>query len=451
MNIRMNIRIRIRTYIFVIVTMEALVEQALQHVSSNDPSVSAVDWYGYGVDDGPVQRLALALHGNRHVRTLELSENTSITNTGVCELIQALPQCVVEEVSLLGTSVSEELVEEISELCHAKHRQAAERLLFDLVGRPAAAAAAATASNEDELAATIARAAADDPTLRAVDWYHRSVNDISLHSLAGVLHGNRHVRTLELSENEVTDVGVASLVQVLPHCAVDDVRMHGNRVTEQNQLRIGQLCLDARIRRVKANDPSMENVDFQNTIVAGDAAVAALAENLRGNQYVRMISLGESTTLTDIGATALEQALPFCAVEDVQYLGFSGVSESKRVLIKRLCSVNILRLRIALNDATLGATRLYIDDTLVPELVVALRNNTNLLSLHLVCDAQGAAGSTLTDTGVARIEEALPYRCLSILSHLYLGYDYTDRCAHAITYFEINGCMMIRTPLGTAV
>jgi hypothetical protein len=175
-------------------------ESTLQRVAANDPTLVAVDWYSAGADDAFASRLAAALAGNSYVRSLELSENPTITDASAQQLAAVLPVCAVEEVCMLGTGVGEALEEEIEVLCHAKHRAGAEALLREVVGDGAALLLPTAAGLlgdtvrevEDDIDTAVRRASTDDPSMLTVDWYHRpGVDDSALCSLAQALYGER--------------------------------------------------------------------------------------------------------------------------------------------------------------------------------------------------------------------------------------------------------------------
>ena len=187
----------------------------IQRVAADDPALTTLAWHGKRADNVVVNDLAEALHNNQHVRRLDLGEplgsgkdpwaavrkDHTMTDSGAQKLLQALPNCSVEEINLAGTGCSSELQARFKAVC-----------LWNMV----------------------ARVATDDPELTHVNWMYKHADDELVRGLAAALGTNEHVRSIDLSLNQaLTDDGAAAALEDAlrrPGCLIEMVTLEGTGV-----------------------------------------------------------------------------------------------------------------------------------------------------------------------------------------------------------------------------
>ena len=65
--------------------------------------------------------------------------------------------------------------------------------------------------------------AADEPTHRYLDYYSMNLDDDDIDSLVSALMGNRHLRSINLSYNELSDYAVSQLTSAVRECCVERI------------------------------------------------------------------------------------------------------------------------------------------------------------------------------------------------------------------------------------
>ena len=97
--------------------MAAEREAEIARLKANDPELKTVDWYGTGVGNEEVARLAEGLDGNTVLQMVDLQCNRRLTD--VDRLLAAVGRSGVVGVGLYGTGVSGEKRREMDEVCAA--------------------------------------------------------------------------------------------------------------------------------------------------------------------------------------------------------------------------------------------------------------------------------------------------------------------------------------------
>lgn len=105
--------------------------------------------------------------------------------------------------------------------------------------------------------------------------------------------------------------------------------------------------IEALLVAIADNKPGCTFVDWSCAEVE-DAQIERLALALKGNTFVRKIHANFNAGVTDVGAAALEAALPGCSVAAL-WLDNTGVGDEANAQLQWCCIVNSVRL-IALND-----------------------------------------------------------------------------------------------------
>ena len=85
---------------------DVCVHNAMKRVADNDPTMTELDWSGWGcVDDESLKPLADALHNNCRIGCLKLSWNRNITDYGCATLESELRHSAVKQIDLQTTGV----------------------------------------------------------------------------------------------------------------------------------------------------------------------------------------------------------------------------------------------------------------------------------------------------------------------------------------------------------
>ena len=105
--------------------------------------------------------------------------------------------------------------------------------------------------------------------------------------------------------------------------------------------------IEALLVRIADNRPSCTFVDWSCAELE-DVHVERLALALKGNTFVRKVHANFNPGVTDVGAAALEAALPGCSVATV-WVENCGVSSEANARLQWRCIVNSVRL-VALSD-----------------------------------------------------------------------------------------------------
>ena len=154
----------------------------------------------------------------------------------------------------------------------------------------------------EEIRATIARVAANDPELTKVDWMQAgTVTDAEVASVAEALVGNTFVQVLILFGNKaVTDVGAAKLAAAIPVCCLWNIDVTGTQVTDGKKAELRRLCVSNAAQLLATNHPGLESLNLgQYSTGCTDADFVALAAGLRGNGVVTAIDFIGNGDITD--------------------------------------------------------------------------------------------------------------------------------------------------------
>ncbi|MGX8716854.1 MAG: hypothetical protein ACSW8C_02595 [bacterium] len=257
----------------------------------------------------------------------------------------------------------------------------------------------------------LANALKGNTSLRYLRLTNCNVTDIGLWDLLWALEGNTSLQELGLRENmSITDISVASFLNVLPSTKIDSVGMGKCRVSGPFVRRIhkmiksreGQnLCTresseelkekphlkDSCVLNLKSVSlkesanieevvsvlntfPTIENLCLQKCNI-GDASASLLAEVLKSNTSLKMVNL-DSNNISNEGAWAIAEAL-----------------------------------KINKNLKTLSLFCNNIGDEGALAFVEALKINTTLKRLNLCCN-------NISDVGIKILTEALPFMHLEV-------------------------------------
>ena len=147
--------------------------------------------------------------------------------------------------------------------------------------------------------------------LFGLNFCGNSINDDSAGALAQGLAECKHLQSLDLSHNSISDNGLDALIQVLP-ASVDTLNVSRNEVTLARQLlmlRFKTLYLwgnslshdGPRVIAASLDNPEcrLESLDLDRTNV-GDEGAAILAPSLRSNKRLTRISLS-GCNITETG------------------------------------------------------------------------------------------------------------------------------------------------------
>ena len=135
----------------------------------------------------------------------------------------------------------------------------------------------------------------NDPTLTLLSWHSRRVEHSLLAVLAADLRGNEHVKLLNLNRNhEVTDSCVSEIEAVLPHCAIEHVRVGWTAVSKPKAAAIHHACMRKQLARLRADDASLVELRWNYLVPEGHtdpAMPGLLCDALRGNTIRQRLAL----------------------------------------------------------------------------------------------------------------------------------------------------------------
>eukprot|EP01043_Picozoa_sp_COSAG02_P053109 COSAG02_NODE_5820_length_4015_cov_24.353933_2_plen_914_part_00 len=186
------------------------------------------------------------------------------------------------------------------------------------------------------------------------------LTDSAISMLTKALHGNQHVRVLDLAYQPrlTDDQAGASLMLAIPKCAIELVRLDRYEVGDggislAKQAQIQQLGFLNAVKRVAQDDPALELIDWrplagrddynvwakprQMTPSPDRTVICELCTALRSNHHVRRIFLSDNQNLDDTVAALIEEVVPRCAVEVVDMTSTS-VTPQIQSRINALCA-----------------------------------------------------------------------------------------------------------------
>ena len=156
-----------------------------------------------GISDAGAVALALALHHNSTLKTLDLSNN-SISDAGAVALAPALHHnSTLKWLDLSNNSISDAGAVALARALH--HNSTLKEL--DLSNN----------SISDAGAVAIAQALHHNSTLKWLDLSNNSISDAGAVALAQALHHNSTLKELDLSNNSISDAGAVAIAQALHH------------------------------------------------------------------------------------------------------------------------------------------------------------------------------------------------------------------------------------------
>ncbi|KAL9965330.1 hypothetical protein ACROYT_G029117 [Oculina patagonica] len=210
--------------------------EALQHSSCK---VTTLHLSGSQITDTGVTRLCKALqHSSCRVTTLNLSYN-QITDTGVASLCEALKHsnCKLTALHLLGRNpITEERKQSLRTL--VQQHKPVKRYSSNKL-RIGTAALIDFQDKSTRLCEALQHPSCKVTTL---DLSDNQITDIGVANLCKALqHPSCKVTTLNLSGNQITDTGVARLCEALQHksCKVTTLNLSGNQITDTG---VARLC-----------------------------------------------------------------------------------------------------------------------------------------------------------------------------------------------------------------
>ena len=176
---------------------------------------------------------------------------------------------------------------------------------------------------------------------------NKGAADSDVAALVDRLHANFHVRRVSVRwSTGVTDVGAERLRTLLAHSAETcpillRVDLAGTSVSGLKREAVRRLCEVRAFARLLADDPRVTSIDWDGAHVS-DAVATKLAKALQGNTHCLVLRLRNNPTLTDVGASALCEAVRASRLEEVR-LSNTGVSVAQQQSILSLSLQNTLQ------------------------------------------------------------------------------------------------------------
>jgi hypothetical protein len=315
----------------VLVTVGSKFSDDLRRCAANDPTLCALDWAENSLDASDAALLAKSLDGNTHLQTLTVRYGIYMTNAATEQLELALVHTNVVRAVVVGRSYSHNGRAVVRDGRHAAHSAAVRRHCVANAAR---------------------RAATGDPSLVEIDWSNTDADDDDLAQLALSLSHNNQVQRILLSNcRGVTDRGASLLAVALVSSSVVRVDIDScHRVSKEGAAALRHVWVKNTVRRVKAQDVGLQEVDWSNTEADNDDLLM-LATALPGSTRVTAIQLAHNRLIGDIGVAVLHTALQHSGVVVVA-MDVTSVSERLKVAIRRICVANATK-RLARNDPTL--------------------------------------------------------------------------------------------------
>ena len=255
-----------------------------------------------------------------------------------------------------------------------------------------AALPAATWDTTAQRSESTARVGADDATIKLITWNGRHGTtrgtEDEVIALARALGSSTHVQQVAIrySPEAVTMASLGAMLSALKQCpTLVCVDMGSESTTEHQRKVLRTACVVNACQRLAADDPALQSIDWSGSNGFTDAEAGSLAAALRGNTYLRTLSLENNAELTDAGADELLRSLGTGGVSRVGLLG-TGLSEGMKTEIATLCLRNMLR-PVAQNASAcsvldLGMFSGIVDDHLY-DVAVALEGNTHVHTIKL--------------------------------------------------------------------
>ena len=312
-------------------------QQDVERVARDDPSLVRIHWERTGATDENVAQLVTALGSNTHVRTLHLEGNPAITLSpadegadaaGLAKLETMLSSgsTAVTTLHLAGTAVDGDRIAALGRLCVANALRCVQ---------------------------------ANDATLHDLVLCGTGVGDDVAAALAAALPGNTALATVRFgsagSDRRLTDAGAALLEASLPKCGVVTLTLGFTSVTPEKIRALHTLCIANAVRRLRANDASLVRLSWRNlTLNSGDEGlrdedVGALAAALEGNTVLRSIDLWGNSLVSDQSANAsstaskgLARSVASSSVEWVR-LDWTAVTDAGKDAVRKACVANAAR------------------------------------------------------------------------------------------------------------
>ena len=207
-------------------TQHIALKALLPAIQENDPNLTTLfiqgDGEGRPFDDVSCQLLSLALSKNQTVTRLDLSNN-SITSEGIEYLTDMLEDNTrIVHISLSNNRINDEGARLLTKCLEVNH----VITQIDLDGNPITEAALTEVfyllrinSGPFALKKVMVALASDDQAVEALDFCGqdapRKFDDEAIHVLCSLLVDNHHVRAVDLSGNDITDIGASLLADLL--------------------------------------------------------------------------------------------------------------------------------------------------------------------------------------------------------------------------------------------
>ncbi len=306
-------------------------QQDIERVANNDPTLVRVHWERTDATDGDLAQLTAALSANTHVRTLHLEGNPAIRDVdeaGLTELEMMLSggRTAVTAVHLAGCGIGNDRITALGQLCVANALRCVR---------------------------------ANDPTLHELVLCGTGVGDNEAAALAEALPGNTALQTIRFgsagSDRRMTNRGASDLEAALPHCGVVTLTLGFTSVTAEKLKALQRLCVANACRRLRNNDDQLIRLSWRNLTLQSadegltDEDVSALATALDGNTVLRSLDLWSNSTVSDksvamssTSSKGLAHCLKSSAVEWVR-LDWTAVSPAGKEAVRKACVANAAR------------------------------------------------------------------------------------------------------------
>jgi hypothetical protein len=334
----------------------------VKRVEADDPAVVTVCWMCGS--DAEVVALCAALKGNTHVQMLDLGLNRELTQVAFQAVLDAVPNCSLEQLDAEGCGgISEHLEQAIKTAIEARITARIDQMSAEELARTSGDTSDSQMQNSMETRfATVARVQADDPAVVEVSWGFTHPSDDEVVALCAALEENTHVRMLDLRFNDkLTEPTFQALLEAVPKSHLGTVNVDGcdgisqereqaihvavaariaARIAEMSPQELAKTSGDpgdnctqvlavaraATIARVQTNDSAVVTVNWAEADPS-DADVVALCAALDGNTHVQALLMQDNNNLTEAAFQALLEAVSKSRLESVDVEGCYGISD----------------------------------------------------------------------------------------------------------------------------